>query len=371
MQLFSQTQKADNKKAPEVANNTTDKKTSTDKKKAAVPDKQEKEKIDDKKKYDKISQTLDYGIQKDRKIAVNMIKEVNDESLRKKLLSKLAFILSNDADMEIRKVAVTALGDFKSIENSSAVIKALDDESDDVKIAVCYAIGKMGLTQSKPKMIDMLKKQDLTSPSNYTDALIIALGDLNTPEIIDFASKGVKDIKNSKMIRERLLLFIGKCGSPAQKDFLLSIYKDDDEDMTIRSYAVKSIAKLKINDAAPSIKEVIKEIDSYSFQKKKRYYNLYMQSVTALVSLGDTDSIPLLMNSIRSDNADVRYRAVNLIKEFDDERTIDILKYKMKYDPSGKVRRAAKRALEDKGLVEKDKNSKNTSETDDENEDKE
>jgi HEAT repeat protein len=96
-----------------------------------------------------------------------------------------------------------------------------------------------------------------------------------------------------------------------------------------------------------------------------------MQSVTALVELGDTDSIPLLMNSIRSDNAEVRYKAVNLIKEFNDERTIDILKYKMKNDPSGKVRKAARKALEEKGAIEKESSKDNSTETDEKNEDTE
>ena len=95
-------------------------------------------------------------------------------------------------------------------------------------------------------------------------------------------------------------------------------------------YAIKSIAKLKIKDASQDIKNVIKEIDSYPFGKRKKYYDLYMYSVAALVELGDTDSISLLMNPLRSDNASVRLKAVNLIKEFNDERTIDILKYKMK-----------------------------------------
>ena len=87
-----------------------------------------------------------------------------------------------------------------------------------------------------------------------------------------------------------------------------------------------------------------------------------MHSVAALVEMGDTDSIPLLMNSLRSDNAGVRFKAVNLIKEFNDERTIDILKYKMKNDPSKKVRKAARKALEEKGLVEKGKDNEDLKE---------
>lgn len=346
------------------------KKPADDKKNAETKEKP-KEQMDEKQKADKITQTLDYGTQKDRKIAINMISEIKDEQIRKSILQKIASIATTDADMEIRKAAVTALGDHKSKENSQAVINALDDESEDVKIAACYSIGKMSLTEAKTKLIELLKKQDLSITSNLTDAMIIALGDLGSPEVIDYAIEGVKNIKTSRMIRERLMLFIGKCGTAAQKDFLTGIYKDDEEDMTIRSYAVKGIAKLKIKEATPDIKEVIKEIDSYNFTKKKRYYDLYMQSVTALVELGDTDSIPLLMNSIRSDNADVRYKAIILIKEFNDERTIDILKYKMKNDPSGRVRKAARKALEEKGLVDKNSGKDSTTETDEKNEETE
>jgi HEAT repeat protein len=148
-----------------------------------------------------------------------MIREINDEQLKKSLLQKLASLVSNDADMEIRKNAVTALGDHSSIENSAAVINALDDENDDVRIAACYSIGKMKLTESKTKLIEILKKQDLANPSNFTDAVIIALGDLNSPEVIDFAIESLKNIKTSKMIRERFTLFIGKCGSPPRRIF--------------------------------------------------------------------------------------------------------------------------------------------------------
>jgi len=371
--LPSPEKKTEAEKINKTAGNKTPSETekkSKDKKTASVKE-LSKEQMNEKQKADKISRTLDYGIQKDRKIAINMIKEINDEQLKKSLLQKLAAMISNDSDMEIRKYAVTALGDHNSIENSQAVIHALDDENDDVRIAACYSIGKMKLTASKPKLIEILKKQDLANPSNFTDAVIIALGDLNSPEVIEFAMESVKNIKTSKMVRERLTLFIGKCGSPAQKDFLVSLYKDNEEDMTIRSYAVKSIAKLKINESAGDIKEIIKEIDSYSFSKKKKYYDLYMQSVTALVELGDTDSIPLLMNSVRSDNAEVRYKAINLIKEFNDERTIDILKYKMKNDPSSKVRRAARKALEEKGVVEKESGKNNSTEQEENNNDTE
>jgi len=305
------------------------------------------------KKFKNIMQTLDYGIQKDRKAAIGMINDIKNESYKREILLKITSIATSDSDIEMRKSAITAIGDNKFSDGASAIIAGLEDEASDVKIAACYAVGKLKLQEAKDKLVEVLKKQDLSQSSNFTDAIIIALTELEAKDILEFAATEAKNQKNSKMIRERLLLYIGKCGSAEQFNMLTEIYKDDEEEMSIRSYAVKSMGRLKIKEAIPVIKEVVKEIDSYSFNKRKRYYDLYMQSVTALVELGDESSVSLLMNSLRSDNSDVRYKAILLIKDFNDERTIDILKYKMKNDPSAKVRNAARKALEDKGLIEK------------------
>ncbi len=338
-------------------------KTGTDKsKKNTDPGKDTKnpEVWDDTKKAEKIESTLEYGMQKDRKTAIIMINDIKDEQIKNRLMQKLVFIIENDSDIEIKKAAVTAIGDNKSVSSTQALIKALDDPSDDIKIAACYAIGKINADAAKPKLVELFRKQDLKLDSNLTDAIIMTLYNIKAPDIIDIAVTAGKDSSTSKIVRERLIIYIGYTGSAVQKVFLTEIYKNDDEETTLRSYAIKSIAKLKIKDASQDIKNVIKEIDSYPFGKRKKYYDLYMYSVAALVELGDTDSISLLMNPLRSDNASVRLKAVNLIKEFNDERTIDILKYKMKNDPSAKVRKAARKSLEEKGLIEKGKSEENT-----------
>lgn len=345
------TVKEDDKKTAETK--TDDKSTTADKTKAQ--EKKAKESADENKKAENIETTLKFGIQKDRKIAINQIKSIQDKTLQKKLINLLLEIIQNDNDMEIRKTAVTVIGDLKAEGSGPALIKALDDESEDVQIAACFAIGRIKAAEAKAKLVDMIKKQDLTKDSNLTDAIITALDELGASELAAFAVEAVKDTKNSKMAREKLLLFIGKNGSAAQKDFLLEIYKDDEQEMLMRSYAVKSIAKLKLTDAAPDIKAIIKEIDSFPFAKKKKYYDLYIHSVAALAEMGDKDAIPLLMDSLRSDNTNVRLKALRLLKDFNDERTIDIIKYKMNNDPSNSVRKAARKILEEKGIIEKTK----------------
>ena len=342
--------KKDDTKKPDVK---TDNKTEADEK--AAKDKKAKEAADETKKAENIEKTLKFGIQKERKKAINQIRNIHDKALQKRLTDILLKIIVNDSDMEIRKTAITLIGDLKVEGAASALIKALDDESEDVQIAACFAIGRLKAGEAKPKLIEMLKKQDMTRDSNLTDAIISALDELGAKEVAPFAVEVIKDSRNSKIAREKLLLFIGKNGSKDQKDFLLEIYKDEEQEMIMRSYAVKSIAKLKLTEASGDIKAVIDEINTYPFAKKKKYYNLYIHSVAALAEMGDKDAIPLLMDSLRSDNTAVRLKALNLIKDFDDERTIDIIKYKMENDPSNSVRKAARRILEDKGIIEKTK----------------
>ncbi|MCL2156168.1 MAG: HEAT repeat domain-containing protein, partial [Leptospirales bacterium] len=294
-------------------------------------------------------------MQKDRKNAINMINTIRDEQLKKRLIQKLESIIETDSDMEVKKAAITVIGDNKSESSAPALIKALDDSSEDIKVAACFALGKIKADSAKPKLIELFNNQNLKTDSNYTEAIIIALTELKAPDILDTAVAAVKSRETTKSIRERLFIYIGQAGSAAQKDVLLEVYKDDDEDIAMRSYAIRAISKLKLKEATDDIKAIIKEIDSYSFDKRKKYYDLHMYSVTALVEFGDTDSIALLMDSLRSDNTNTRLKAVNLIKDFNDERTIDILKYKMQNDPSPKVRSAAKKALEEKGVIEKSK----------------
>lgn len=312
---------------------------------------------EDKMKVERIEKTLEYGVQKDRITAMNFIKTIKSDDMKKRVILKVINLIENDPNIEAKKTAITVVGNLKRKEAIPALIKALDDKSEDIQIAACYALGRLEAHESKDKVIVLLKKQDLGISSNLTESLIILLTDLKAQDILDYAIENVKEQKTGKMARERFMLYIGKVGSAAQKDFLLELLNDDAEDMTIRSHAVKALGALKIKDSTDDLKKLLKDIEEFPFKKKQSYYNLSMHAVTALVALGDTDSVELLMNSLRSDNAGVRLNAVKLIKDFDDERTIDILKYKMKYDPNERVKSAAKKALEEKGLIEKDKDS--------------
>ena len=68
-----------------------------------------------------------FGIQKDRKAAINSIKDIKNPDLRKSI-TRIIDIIANDTDMEVRKVAITVAGDL-NVTDAEAIITALDDDS--------------------------------------------------------------------------------------------------------------------------------------------------------------------------------------------------------------------------------------------------
>jgi HEAT repeat protein len=304
----------------------------------------------EKKKTEWIINTIDNGTHKDRKYAINEILTIKDPGLKNKLGEKLVDLIKNEVELEVRIKAVSVTGEIKVKEAVPNLVSSLNDNSEDLAVTAVYAIKKIGDTSAKPALIARLKEQKFESNTNLTEALIDTLGEFKSAELISFASQIINDIKTDQIVRELLVLFLGKTESKEPKMILSGVLNDEDEKEQIRAFAANSLANLKITEAIPDIDKVIQTIDSYPFNKKKKYYNLYIYCIAALVKLGDEKVFPYLQNALRSDNAVVRLKAVALIKGMNDKRSVDILKYKMFYDPSQKVQNAAKEALKELGV---------------------
>ncbi len=316
------------------------------------------EKSDQKKKDErrakKIREVISYGLHDERKAAVTRILLVKDPGIKKELVDFLLKMLPREYNTEVKVKALTVLQELKLKKGAEILKPLLSDNSDEVKIATVYTIKENELTGLKDDLVAILKKQDLETDSRYLEALIVTLGEFKAKELAEYARKAITKTGTASTVRQRLVLFLGKLEDTGSKDFLLKLFTDSEEEQTVRCYAINSLARMKIKDAIEPARKVLNEIDTYSFKKKKRFYSLTMYTVTALVRLGDDSAVPRLMDSLKSPSARVRLSAIALIKELKDKRTIDILKYKMKYDPNAKVQKAAKDALKEMG-VETDK----------------
>lgn len=337
----------------------TEKVRTEEKEKTKSNDKSDKTLENEKKKTEWIIRTIDNGTHKDRKNAINQILTIKDQSLKNELGKKLVEVIKNEVEQEVKIKAISVAGEIKLKDASQYLIKSLTTDSDDICVAAVYAIKRIGDHSAKPALIAKLKEQKFETNTNLIEALIDTLGEFKAAELSGFASETIKNTKTNHIIRELLVIFLGKTESKESKDTLLELFKDEDENEQIRSFAVNSIANLKITEAIPDIEKVTQTIDSYSFNKKKKYYNLYIYCIAAMVKLGSEKAFPLFLNALRSDNAVVRLKAINILKEKKDKRTIDILKYKMNYDPSPKVQSAAKEALKELGVdIEAEKKDK-------------
>ncbi len=310
----------------------------------------------DEKKTLYIEETLEYGLHGDRVEALSKIKSVQSEVFKKRIYDKLIRIIGSDDDSDFRTKVIYIIADQNLPEAVPSLIKALDSEDENTVIAAAYALKKLNGVSAKEKISALLKAQDMTKGSNKTDAFIQALGEFKAKEMAPFATDAIKNTKTSKILRESLVLFLGNIESAESRQLLLDLFINQDEDITIRGFAVNSLSKIGIKDTSKEISKVINEIESYPMKKRVKYYNLYIYSITALAKTGDGTVMPKLIESLKNNSAQIRIKAIRLIREMKDKRTIDILKYKMKYDPSMKVRKEAEIAvkeLEDDG--EKDK----------------
>ena len=304
----------------------------------------------DEKRGASISDTLDYGIQEERIKVLHKIRQIKTDSVKSRLLARVIELMGDESDPEFLTKAIMLLGDMKETKAIPLFTKNMDHQSEEVRTAAVNALKNVNGISAKEKMIEKLKAQNFENTSNFLDALLNALAEFKAIEILPFAKETLTSDKTHRSVKENLILFIGKVQAKDAKEILLKFYQDDEEDITLRAYAVNALSKLGFADTAPQIKEIIKTIESYDLKKRKKYFTLHLYSVAALARLGDTDAVPKLVQALRSNNADMRLKAINLIKEFNDKRTIDILQYKMKYDQNPKVRSAAKKALVELGV---------------------
>ena len=302
------------------------------------------------KRAEWIEQTLDYGIQEERIVAISRIPLIKDAALKARLVKKLIGMMGKEDDAGVLLRAITVLGDMKEASAAPLMIEKLDHLSEEVRTGAVYGLKSLKAHTAKERLAGALRERDLSQISNLTEALIDTLGELEAKEAVPFAMEAIKDKKTHQSNRQNLALFLGKVRAGEAKELLLEIFRDDDEDVTLRAYAVNSLSRLGSRDVGAEITRVIELIDSYDTKKRARYNNLYLYSVAALARLGDPEAVPKLINALRSNNAQTRLRAIGLIKDFKEQRTIDILRYKMKYDQNARVRAEAKKALEEMGV---------------------
>ena len=346
------TENSENNAADASKDNNTSTDTTTNKKgayssgkKAAKVDPKEVEE----KKVKWIKETIKFGIQSERRDAVNMIPAIKDEANRNALCDIIIETLKDEHNGEVAIKILNVLSELKIKRAETQIIEKLSDDSEDILMAAIYAIKSIEAVAAKDKLISKFKDQKLDVDSRLVEPLLSTLGSFKAVELVPYIQENIKGNTATSAAREHMVLFLSNIDSPESKTVLKELYIDEEEEVMIRSFAVNGLAKLNATENTVDINNVLNSIEAYPFKKKQRYHNLVIYSIAALVKLGDEQAVPRLIDFLKSDNTAVRLKAIELIKETGDKRTIDILKYKMKYDSDARVKKAAENALKSMG----------------------
>lgn len=317
----------------------------------------EKQAEADKKRADIIEQTIKFGTFREIKDSIIQIKTIKNDARRNEIIKLLIPIIEDpDTDYTVLIKICYEAENLKMTEGIPSFVKLLKHNSEDVRIAAVNALKSLKAKDKRNDVVEIFKAQDLSKDSNFITSLLDTMASFEVNNEFQYIKEKIEDKETSKSNKLALIKFLGDSKTLDAKDILKKYYVDPEEDLTIRSYSVNALAKIGAKDATPDINKVIEEIDSYPFEKKKKYNSLYSYSITALSKLGDDKVYERLQKSMKSDNAGVRLQAINLLKDLKDQRAIDILKYKAEYDENPKVQFAAREALKELGVVLEDNN---------------
>lgn len=299
------------------------------------------------KKKDILLQVLKFGTTKERAMALRELEDFPPEHSGV-LIDQLGKILEKDPDWMMKVYAIRTVSDLKLSQFSDQILKLLKSEQPDIQRESIYATKKLKLEKGAPILFEILKTQDFTKNSNLTVGVLDALGEFPPQdEASTFLLARLNENFNDPEIRAQIALFFGKNKDKKAEGALLEIYKDAKEPITLRSFSVSSLGKMKALSSMPTIKEELDKIRNIKSKNEvKDYQPLKIHSITALVSMGDKDILEELYAYARDDDPVVRLRAIKHLTDTGDMSVLEILEYKAQRDPSEKVKKAAKMAIE-------------------------
>ena len=125
-------------------------------------------------------------------------------------------------------------------------------------------------------------------------------------------------VKNGKSvkIRRSAALALGKMGNPIIVDSLLSVLRDQDEDIEVVSTAIMSLKKLKTLEASPLLVDLVRSKKFGEGKIKSAFAsNLYGLAVEVLHGFCAKDSVEPFAEFLDDDNIYVRLAAIHALRQ--------------------------------------------------------
>jgi HEAT repeat protein len=188
-------------------------------------------------------------------------------------------------DFEVQTLAAEALGSLGG-EGIHDLILALKDKDRDVRLGIIEALSVIRDKRAVPSLIELLG--DTSSEVRWETA--IALGEIGSPDAISPLKNSLRD--PDKYVRYGAASALAKIGwNPESDEEKAFYYVGLQEWQAVKECGPAAIGALSL---------VLQDQDS----------SVRIQAIEILGQIGDKKAIPALMQSLRDENADVRWKTV-------------------------------------------------------------
>ncbi|MEG4597347.1 HEAT repeat domain-containing protein [Microcoleus sp. F6_B3] len=230
------------------------------------------------------------------------------------------------SDSYVRRSAADALGKIGDEKAIGELLKLVEDSDSDVRSRAADALGKIGDEKAIPGLVKLVEDSDSDVRSRAADAL----GKIGNDRAIGGLLKLVEDSDSD--VRSCAADALGKIGNEKAIGGLLKLVEDSES--YVRSCAADSLGKIGDERVIPGLLKLVEDSESY----------VRSCAADALGKIGDERVIPGLLKLVEDSESYVRWRAADALGKIGDERVIPGL-LKLVEDSESYVRRMAAAAL--------------------------
>lgn len=290
---------------------------------------------------------MKFGTSQERKQALSELLKFPKEEAGD-LYVQIFELLKTEKDMGMKINFLRLISELNLSLDKEIIIQLFEDPNEDVAKQAITTAKKLKLAEAVPPLIEKLKKEDYTKTSNALSLYISTLGDLpDGKQGSAFLLSKFKEKFNNPDTRAQIALYFGAVGETEAEASLSEIAFDESQPVTLRCYSINSLGKIKAENAKPKLRDLADSLKKTAGKlDAKKSQSLKMYTVGALVLLGEKEIIKELYEFARDDDAVVRLRAVEHLGNLKDSAGIELLEYKRDRDPSPKVQKAARLALD-------------------------
>lgn len=295
----------------------------------------------------RIRDALRFGNSQQVRDALNTLGRLSAQE-QKGLLPELRQTCKSGDGLVLRKMA-EFIGNAAFSDLDEELARFLTDKThEQLFFATVGAIAKKKPASALPVIAKEIREQDFSKPGNRIPDAVHLLTIYKDSSLQAFLVEKLQAADTYADYRSGILKYLGETTpwSPELKDRVLKLFQDEAEPLTVRGSSAYALGKAQIAEARPVLKDALVKIENLkSVDEKKRYTRFRMQVIASLILLNDSEVREILYSMARDDDELIRVRAVHQIGQLKIADARQLLVYKSKFDPSARVQKEAKKAL--------------------------